>query len=577
MTRYALILVPCSLFLVLAASAQQLYDPGDWVSYQDFRYARALDAGQHELFVATSGGILNYDLLKRQWYDPMVVGYSLSGPVRIDDPMLLYFDDPAQRLWVATRTQLLQYDLGMESWKLTDHDRWTEQELVVNLGVGGEDLYVETIPASLYTRLFHPNSPIPDPIWYDAVTRYKGSRQFGGLMIDISGADPGNVRWRGLRSKIPLERNDLLNPQPLPPVGFPVALMPSGYTWQADGTVIDQQLRPAPITDWIMDRWGTLWTAQWGAGIMQTDLRLGSATFYQAGPAGNDVRTIHIGPEKIWMGGLNSGEREGFARVNDYFDEWTTVERRADSRIRSTDVWDITDWGGKVWFATNEGLLSYHEKRGTWERLDVTDNLYASEIRALARGGNSLWVGTVRGLCELGAGGEIWRVQNPGIELAGVTDLLLFNDDLFVATPQGLFKGSASNREFSYVDLEGGLLNAPVVDLCLDGDSVWLATPDGIEVMNTDGGYLKSWLSNTWFNSSRVSSILATDRHVWVGTDGSGMYRYRKDTGEWISYTTADGLIDNHVQVLRLFGDDLLIGTPNGLTRFYWNRAGRLR
>jgi hypothetical protein len=48
-------------------------------------------------------------------------------------------------------------------------------------------------------------------------------------------------------------------------------------------------------------------------------------------------------------------------------------------------------------------------------------------------------------------------------------------------------------------------------------------------------------------------------------------------TGEWISYTTADGLLDNRVQVIRRDGDDLLIGTASGLTRFYWNRPGRLR
>jgi len=31
------------------------------------------------------------------------------------------------------------------------------------------------------------------------------------------------------------------------------------------------------------------------------------------------------------------------------------------------------------------------------------------------------------------------------------------------------------------------------------------------------------------------------------------------------------------VQIIRPDGDDLLIGTANGLTRFYWNRPGRLR
>lgn len=78
-------------------------------------------------------------------------------------------------------------------------------------------------------------------------------------------------------------------------------------------------------------------------------------------------------------------------------------------------------------------------------------------------------------------------------------------------------------------------------------------------------------------SGAEPSCILATPKFIWVGTTASGFWRHNRTTGEWIQYTTADGLLDNHVQVIRRDGDDLLIGTPSGLTRFYWNRPGRAR
>jgi ligand-binding sensor domain-containing protein len=310
---------------------------------------------------------------------------------------------------------------------------------------------------------------------------------------------------------------------------------------------------------------------------MQNDLRMGKATLYRPGPAGNDIRAIYVGGQSVWMGGINSGERQGFTRASTYLDEWSGVERRDDSRIRSTELWDVTEWKNEIWFATNDGLLSFDEKKGRWSRTDVSDNLYASEIRALLSTDSVLWVGTVRGLCYVSPSGEIYRIQNPGIELSGVTDLAALGDTLYVATPNGLFKGSTKSREFSFTNLDPGMLNAPVLELSVASGELWLATSDGVARYNSSTATSKSWLTTDFLKGARPSCVLATETHAWVGTESSGFFRYRKDTGEWIRYTTEDGLLDNHIQVIRQSGDDLLIGTPTGLTRFYWNRPGRAR
>jgi len=63
------------------------------------------------------------------------------------------------------------------------------------------------------------------------------------------------------------------------------------------------------------------------------------------------------------------------------------------------------------------------------------------------------------------------------------------------------------------------------------------------------------------------------EKFIWIGTEHDGFFRYNRKTGEWVQYTVADGLVSNRVQIIRHDGDDLLIGTANGLTRFYWNQS----
>ena len=580
MKSFRFILHPSSFILLFALSsfAQLPYDPGDWTSYRDFRYARALDAGAHELFVATSGGLLEYRLLYHKWTDPIVVGYGLSTAVELDDPILLLFDEQTGYVWLATRTQLLIYDVNAERWRRVHVNLWPAGQRVVNIGVGGTNLYLETVAESFYPGFFNLGSPLPNDMWWGLVTRYKGSRSFGGLMLDIDPQENGEIRWRGLRSRLPLTSQELWGDIGAPPANFPSLLIPGGWVWQADGTLLDPYLRTTPVTDWLVDRYGTLWVTFWGAGVLEADLRTRFTQFYRAGPAGNDVRALGVGGDDVWLAGFNNGDRRGITRADASLKSWRFYEQRDNSRIRSTEVFDITLWNGAAWFATDEGLLALENKGEDWKLFTVSQGLQSDQVRALASADSELWIGNSRGLCVMTRPGrEIWRADNGGIELGGVTDLALCADTLYVGTAAGLFKGSVRERRFAFTPLDPGLLNAPVAEISVNKSQIWLATAEGVQVYDQASGQSRSWYANVHLNNAEPTCICAGDSLVWVGTRQNGFYRYRRATGEWISYTTADGLVDNRVQVIRRDGDDLLIGTASGLTRFYWNRPGRLR
>ncbi|MFZ5433128.1 MAG: ligand-binding sensor domain-containing protein, partial [Calditrichota bacterium] len=497
--------------------------------------------------------------------------------VPLNDLILLLIDETTNFLWLATRDELLQYDIIGERWRRVERHLWGPGERVVNIGVGGNSIYIETVPDAFYPDFFPPDSPLPNDRWRANVVRYKGLRNVGSFMQDVDPDEPPDVRWRGLRSKVPLQREDLYGMLGIPPVGFPSFLMPSGWVVYPNGTVLDPYLRTFPLTDWITDSYGRLWATYWGGGVLIGDLRMGTAEFYAAGPVGNDVRTIYIDKSAIWTGGNNTGDRRGISRASRNLITWQFFERRDNIRLQSTDVFDILAFDGSMWIATEEGLLEY-QKSKDWRQFTVKENFFSDQIRALAATDSELWVGTTRGLCVIkGSSREVWRIENPGIELAGVNDLAVCVDTVYVATSQGLFKGTIPDRQFSFWAMPGGFLNASVPEISVQGSEVWLVTAEGVLCYDQNIGKAKSWRADPWLNSAQPTCIGVAGKFVWVGTRNNGFYRHNRMTGEWIQYTTNDGLLDNRVQTIRRDGDDLLIGTPSGLTRFYWNRPDRTK
>ncbi|HEY3295170.1 MAG TPA: hypothetical protein VGL38_07010 [bacterium] len=576
--RRCFILHPSSFILLFAltAFAQMPYDVGDWTSYRDFRYAVSVDAGSHEVFVATSGGILEYQLFRQRWYDPIVVGYGMSEAIPLDNPLLLLFDEQTGYVWVATKTQLLQYDVNAERWTVAGRNLWGINDRVVNIGVGANDLYVETVPGPLFANSFLPGSAIPTNNWMGYVTRYKGSRTSGGLMLDLGQTLPEGTRWRGLRSKTPLTPEQLSNNLGSGAANFPTMLLPSGWIWNSDGTVLDPYLRSARLTDWTTDNFGHLWMTYWGAGVLLDDLRGGRPEFYQAGPAGNDVRTILVQKDDVWLAGLNAGDRKGIARASTNLKEWQVYESRDNSRIRSTNTFDMAAWDGDMWFATDDGLLAFRDKDKSWRLYGVNQHLQSDQVTALAAADSELWIGTADGLSVMTrASRDVFRINNRGPLLTNITRLALCGDTLYVGTGLGLYKGCTKDRSFAFAGVDPTITSAAVTDLSVIQTEVWIATTGGVLAYDQSTGKSKSY-QLSWLGGNPPTAIYAASSFVWVGTQ-AGLYRYRRSNNEWISYTTADGLVDNRILALRGDGDDLLIGTANGLTRFYWNRPNRAR
>ncbi|MBL0062350.1 MAG: hypothetical protein IPP40_12915 [bacterium] len=567
------------LLFALCANSQTQFSPGDWQSWRDFRGARALDANMRELFVATGGGVLVYELNRNRWENPAVMGYGSFEAVPIDDALLLLHDERFNYLWVVTRDRLLKWNRGLDRWEIARTNIWPLDERPVNIGIGDQSLYVETIPDRLFDGLFTTGTPIPDPIWMRYIRRYSGDRATGNLFPEMKPGDNDtlSIRWRGLRTKIPLrDSNYPSGVLGQPPAGLPMLFPPPPYTWLADGTLLDQKNRAYPMTDWLVDSWDTFWSTHWGAGVLRTELRGLRGIQELAGPAGNDIRALVLLDNEMWAAGANEGDFMGISVMEDYGDNWRFIEKRDNQQIRSTRVEDMDFVGERVWLASADGLLSYLPRKKIWKRYDVQDNLPSQQVTALAGLRDELWIGTNDGLAVMDTKSNgITRIPNTTFELQGITELLADDSVIWVGTGLGLFQVQVRSHEISQIPMDNGMLVGQVTGLAKFGSTLWVSSPNGI-MRRTASGESKSWLADTWMKQTEPTCITASDPYIWIGTDG-GLFRFDPSRESWEHYTRRDGLVDDRVQVVREDRGDLWIGTAGGLTRYYYSKPGAPR
>lgn len=108
-----------------------------------------------------------------------------------------------------------------------------------------------------------------------------------------------------------------------------------------------------------------------------------------------------------------------------------------------------------------------------------------------------------------------------------------------------------------------GLPSRDVFSIAASHGEVWAGMKDVVARFEPANS---SWVSmNPPDLQSRVTCIAIGEDDVWFGTYGNGLLRYR--SGEWSSYTKKDGLADDRVEDLEIFGAYMYVATVGGAGR----------
>jgi len=327
----------------------------------------------------------------------------------------------------------------------------------------------------------------------------------------------------------------------------------------ADGLVHNQ------VTAILQDQEGVVWIGTRG-GLSRYDGKEW-APVPSGGLAGRDVSAIsQLEDDALWFGTLDGG----ISRLQ--AGEWHTFTTADGLPSDCVTVVD-RDYQGGIWVGTPLGL-AYYDGKG-WETYTTAQGLPGNMITALlATEDGTIWVGTLRGLSrfkpdEGDASGQVFLPEN-GLAGEHITALLQDEDDtLWVGTTEGvsLYDGQRW-RTWTQRD---GLVSSEVWALYEDADGgLWFGTNAGVSYCDLTWRLYS--LSQEGEGEGRAAydvSALAQskDGALWIATLGGGVLQYQD--GHWDTYTSAQGLADDHVFALAEDPHGALwFGTAGGVSRY---------
>jgi ligand-binding sensor domain-containing protein/two-component sensor histidine kinase len=153
------------------------------------------------------------------------------------------------------------------------------------------------------------------------------------------------------------------------------------------------------------------------------------------------------------------------------------------------------------------------------------------------------------------------------------------NKRLWIGTNNGLKCYDLKTKTFSgfenlYRDTNQ-LSNDGIVYLYCDPEGIlWIAGTNGLTLFDTKTGQVKIFRHDSnnphSISTNRLNYFLDDGSgNVWIGTEGGGLNGFNKKTGQFVSYTTKDGLPDNSIYgILKDDQGNLWLSTYKGICRF---------
>jgi ligand-binding sensor domain-containing protein len=572
--------------------------PGDWTNYYNTNFVVALARQGDTLWAGGDGGLVAWDMTSGSHVD-----YGRAdglAPGRITDLVV----DHAGQLWIATDSGISRYD-GQTFTHFTQADGLDSVQIQALYADGEGMLWAGSRNGELGLNYYNgdawagPPAP-PLPVEYRNVVTLGGNERLrlfvalddqgvalldGETWIRVTTADglpsdevnaallAGDAVW--VSSDEGLGRIQLgtweVETFPIHGIhsmqqgvggliwfrglGFAVRFDPETGDWQ-DFESEASGLPSAQVYDTVQDG-DKIWLGTYGDGVTffdgsqwelwRTDKELG----------GNVIEAIRQdGDGALWF--LHPGS--GLSRYQPQGDAWQ-IFGHAEGALDWPGIHDV-DSEGNVWIGEYGELLWYGGQ--SWQKFPPPE-LADVEIWAIEIGpGDFKWLVTDRGIMRHDPAADEWTTftgdDAPVIE--GTWTILAARDgNVWFGGEEGLlhYDGhrwgppEASGEAPQYVS---GLAEAP------DG-SLWVAADGKLVHLAGAQWWYFAPSGDGWWQKVAVGP----DGRVWAG--GEGLVCHDPATGEWQSYTTADGLAHHYVRSIHVTPEGVVwVGTEGGLSRF---------
>lgn len=382
--------------------------------------------------------------------------------------------------------------------------------------------------------------------------------------------------------------------------------------WSREGqlSVPDElgELGVRKMRELLVDSEGNLWIGTPANGLYRYDGNELHLIGQEQGLPSESIYSLSEGKEgSIWVGTWN-----GLARVNGLGQVLEVHTQRDGQPTRSLDA-SFIDQQGSLWVGGLEGLGRYY--KGKWKLFEPRVGFQLKEISTIFQDRQgSLWVGTYRhGIWQV-TDGKFANFSIPEGLSGGVSYAVLAEEDavyvgtesgLAVITPEGVREYTLGDGNENFVrdivrDQQGrlwlctygglvewdgrvkrrirteqGFASNQIRSLAEDrGGTVWVATRKGLYQLVDGKAIIPEGLLSL-ADIYILSVLIDQEDHVWIGTNGNGLYRWDGDS--LVHYTREDGLGNDFV--FRMAEDgfgNLWVGTTGGLSRIKEGQVANL-
>jgi ligand-binding sensor domain-containing protein len=298
------------------------------------------------------------------------------------------------------------------------------------------------------------------------------------------------------------------------------------------------------------------------------------------------VNAIAVQGEEVWFG-TEGGGATLYDRSKKICRAYTTKGEPMDKVDKGVSInWQnllpynhvtvIVPDVGRVWFGTyfygfGGGGISYYQPQKTpsWKRFNTNDGR-AKKVVSMAVDGESVWVGSEKGLSLLDKKTEGWKrfySTNDGLSGNFINSVLVQSNFLWAGTNGGISRFEKVKKTWKTYSQKDGLTETEIKALASLGQKIWAG---GI------GGTLFEYDSaaDRWrrieptdpLKNGGIQSITVAKEKVFISRD-NGVSIYDLPTGQWESLTVSDGLLSNAVFCAAEDKNSIWFGTDKGASR----------
>ncbi len=322
------------------------------------------------------------------------------------------------------------------------------------------------------------------------------------------------------------------------------------------------------------DATGQVWVGTWGGGAAVIGLN-GVRRHYHPGNGLESLLVRRIARDRegnmllaTYDYGLNIFKGERFLNLMEQ------------DGLLDQQVWAVReDRAGRIWFGTDGGVSILDPKVTGTGMIKTLQTVRTTRVRSIVEDAEgNIWVGSeVNGVVQLEPT-SFQPIAHPVLDVliprGKVTALAVGNaGDIWVGTITGLRRYTSGTTPVVYGEDEG-VPTTPVTALFRDRAGViWVGSKDK-GVTRIENGKARRLDLGRAFTPTAFEQD--ADGLIWVGTRGLGVIVLENDK-EKLSYTQADGLLDNTIRCLvRDSGKGIWIGTVGGLNSWRPDGSGFL-